>query len=332
MRRRQVFFAVAIVFAVILFVFAVLPLAVVLGMTSGHVSYAQSSSPMQQVFSPEEFSLTAKDQFLTTDDGYRVWISEVSPENPKAVVVYLSGIQQPSVTQFYGHAKLMKENGYASVLLEVRGHGLSDGDRVCLGYEETADVAAVVSYLRSLERYCDLPIVLHGVSMGGAVAVVAFGMLEEVDGLIAMSAYSSFEDVVCDSMRGLGIPDFLCEMERPFVHAALRLSFGDAVDKAVPKVQAGRAGNRSALFAAAAGDCEVPPVNLERLRKAAPDSAEFWLRESDDHFLVRNSDLRNVSADKEYCERILLFMDGVTGRGGGSFPEDAALDLQTESF
>ncbi|MDU9377139.1 hypothetical protein McpSp1_17850 [Methanocorpusculaceae archaeon Sp1] len=312
-KLRQIFFA-AIIFAVtVLFVFAAPPLMIVSAMTSGHVSYELSNSPMQQIFSPEEFGLSSSEQFLTTEDGYQVWISEVSPKNPKAVIIYLSGIHQPSVTQFYGHAKLMEENGYASILLEVRGHGKSDGTRVCLGYEETADVAAVVSYVQSQERYEGLPIVLHGVSMGGAAAVVAFGMIEDLNGLIAMSAYSSFEDVVTDTMKEYGVPNLLCEIERPFVRAALWLNFGDVVYSAVPKLQAAHIGDRPALFAAAAYDREVPPVNLMRLGEAAPDSAEFWLRESGDHFVVQGSDLLHVSKDREYCSRILLFMERVVG-------------------
>jgi len=37
--------------------------------------------------------------------------------------------------------------------------------------------------------------------MGGAIAINAFGQLEDIDGQIAASAYSSFEDVVVDTMR-----------------------------------------------------------------------------------------------------------------------------------
>ena len=36
-----------------------------------------------------------------------------------------------------------------------------------------------------------VPIVIQGVSMGGAIAINAFGQLEDIDGLIAASAYSN---------------------------------------------------------------------------------------------------------------------------------------------
>ena len=47
-------------------------------------------------------------------DGYNIWASEIYTENPKAIIIYWSGIQQPSVTYYCGHAKWMQDNGYAS--------------------------------------------------------------------------------------------------------------------------------------------------------------------------------------------------------------------------
>lgn len=50
----------------------------------------------------------------------------------------------------------MKEKGYASILLEVRGHGQSEGNQISLGYKETYDVDAVVKYIKSQEKYAGL--------------------------------------------------------------------------------------------------------------------------------------------------------------------------------
>jgi len=138
-------------------------------------------------------------------DGYNIWASEIYTENPKAIIIYLSGIQQPSVT---------------------------------------------------------LPIVIQGVSMGGAIAINAFGQLEDIDGLIAASAYSSFEDVVVDTMRNYHIPGFICAIERPLIHLSLRFTFGDKVNELVPIIQVENIGERPALFIASVNDDQV--------------SAEIW--------------------------------------------------------
>lgn len=301
----------ALVAIFILALLAVPPISIY-AITNGHVDYGLiEDHPLQKVYTASDFDLASNDMMLTTRDEYSVWVSEVSAENPKAVIIYLSGIRQPSVTYFYGHAKWMQRNGYASFLLEVRGHGRSSGDRVCLGYEEVNDVQALVEYIRQQDRYTDVPIVIHGVSMGGAIAINAFGQIDEVAGLIAMSAYSSFEDVVTETMQQYHIPTFICRIEKPLIRLSLRVVFGDKVNALEPIKQVGNIGDRPALFIASANDTEVLPDNMDRLLDAAPKHCEGWLRESDltGHFIVLNHDIENVEQDSEYCEKILSFLE-----------------------
>ena len=215
---------VCIIIGLVVLMFLVPPIIVYYG-TQNHVDYLGSSEkhPLQDIYKSQDFGLEAKDMKLTTEDGLKVWASEVFVNNPKAVIIYLTGIRQPSVTYFYGHSKWMKDNGYATILLEVRGHGNSDGDSICLGYDEVADVKAVVEYIKGQEKYDSVPIILHGVSMGGTVAINSFGCIEEIDGLIAMSAYSSFEDVVCDQLSDkYKIPRFICRIEKLILRASLK--------------------------------------------------------------------------------------------------------------
>lgn len=295
----------------ILALFIIPPVAIRM-ITNGHVDYGIiEDHPLQKIYSASDFGLTANDMMLVTEDNYNVWVSEVSVEKPKAIIIYLSGIQQPSVTYFYGHAKWMQINDCASFLLEVRGHGKSDGDRVCLGYEEVKDVKAVVDYIKQQEIYFDVPIVIHGVSMGGAVAINAFGQIPEITGLIAMSAYSSFEDIVIDTMKQYHIPGFICAIEKPLVKLSLQAVFGDQVNELAPIKQAANIGERPALFIASANDTEVPAENMNRLLDAAPEHCEGWLRDSDlvGHFIILNHDIENVDLDSEYCEKILTFIE-----------------------
>lgn len=280
--------------------------------TSGHVDYGViENHPLQNIYDPSDFDLTANEMMLTTEDGYNIWTSEIYTENPKAIIIYLSGIQQPSVTYYYGHAKWMQDNGYASFLLEVRGHGKSDGDRVCLGYEEVSDVKAVVAYIKQQQYYAGIPIVIQGVSMGGAIAINAFGQLEDIEGLIAASAYSSFEDVVIDTMRSYHIPSFICAIERPLIRLSLWFAFGDKAHELVPVKQVENFGERPALFIASASDREVPAENMMRLLAAAPEHCQGWLRDAETagHFILLNYDFENIALDTEYCEKILSFLE-----------------------
>jgi esterase/lipase len=297
--------------SIIALLILLVPPIIVYFATQNHVEYMGSieEHPLQDIYKPEDFDLDAVEKTLVTKDGFKIWMSEVFVDNPKAVIIYLSGILQPSVTYFYGHSKWMKSNGYATILLEVRGHGNSDGDRVCLGYDEVADVRAVVEYIKEQEKYQDVPIVFHGVSLGGAIAINSFGSIKEADGLIAMSAFSSFEDVVCDEMRNYNIPQFICDIEKPLVREWLKLVFGDKINEIKPIKQIENIGDRPALLIACTGDTEVPPVNMQRLLDKAPASCESWLRDSWEHFIVQECDFVNIEQDEEYCKKILDFME-----------------------
>ncbi len=311
-KRRLVFKIITLTLCLISVVLIIVPPVAVYFITNGHIEYElDESHPLQKVYSSSDFGLISNDRMLTTEDGYRVWASEVAVDNPKAVIIYLSGIQQPSVTYFYGHAKWLKKEGYASILLEVRGHGKSEGTRVSLGFEEVKDVQAVMDYIKMQQSYANIPVVIHGVSMGGAIAVNAFGQIPEIDGLIAMSAYSSFEEVVIETMKQYHVPGFIAAIEKPLFRLALGLAFGKESFELVPEKQVQNIGDRPALFIASAFDTEVIPANMERLLARAPQHSEGWLRVSEKtgHFIIENHNIEDVELDTEYCQRILAFLE-----------------------
>ncbi|WP_246240829.1 alpha/beta hydrolase [Anaerocolumna sedimenticola] len=303
---------ISIIAAVFLIILVLIPYVGLPAFVNRHVNYrgyATFNFPLQDVYQAEDYNLKENQMYLKTEDGLKIWVSEIYSDHPKAVIIYLSGIVQPSVTYFYGHGKFMQENGYSSILLEVRGHGKSDGNRICLGYDEVNDVKAVVDYIKSEEKYKDVPIVVQGASMGGAIGVNSFGQIKDIDALIAMSAYSSFEDVVLDELDGLGVPVFLRSIEKPLFSSSLKLIYGsNKVNHIKPVEQIKNANGRPVLLIANKGDTEVPAVSMYRLKKACPD-AEVWLRNSWEHFIVKDCDFKNVAEDEEYCSKILGFLE-----------------------
>lgn len=300
---------IAAVFLALLIMISYAALPMFMNRHVNYRGYATYDFPLQDVYQAAEYDLKEKQMYLKTEDGFNIWVSEIYSDHPKAVIIYLSGIVQPSVTYFYGHAKLMQENGYSSILLEVRGHGKSDGSRICLGYDEVNDVKAVVDFIKDEEKYKNVPIVVQGASMGGAIAVNAFGQIKDIDALIAMSAYSSFEDVVLDEMEGLGVPDFIRSIGKPLIISSLKLVYGsNKVNSIKPVEQIKNADGRPAFLIACKGDTEVPAVSMQRLKKAYP-GAEVWLRNSWEHFIVKDCDFKNVAEDEEYCSKILGFLE-----------------------
>jgi len=298
---------IAIIFLVVILITFITILAITPHLVMGeglnnHVNF-------NKIYTAEEFGISSKKLLLTTSDGLDIAAYEVYTPYPKAVVIFISGIHNPSVTAFYGHSKMLKDNGYGSILMEMRAHGESEGDVVSLGYKEYLDTQAVVDYIKSDQRYTGVPIVVYGVSMGGATAINSIGKIPEIDGLISMSAYASFEDMFSDNMLMMGVPKFYTSIQKPFVNLYANIKYGLGSSHISPKEQIKNLGDRPALIIHSKGDLQVPYGNFDRIIEVAPSHVETWVREGDLHFIVEHDNFIHPQKDNEYAKRIIEFLD-----------------------
>jgi esterase/lipase len=120
---------------------------------------------------------------FTTDDGVDL-VGELRGEGDTAVI--LLHMYPSDRTAWSPFAELLAEEGYTALAFDFRGYGNSDGDRVVS--EIWRDTLAAVRFMR--QRGHDR-IVLVGASMGGTAALIV-GAREELDGVVALSAPSSF--------------------------------------------------------------------------------------------------------------------------------------------
>ncbi len=303
--------------SIAIFIIIVIVIVPSLGLTlylNHHVSYRGEETPdypLQGIYEASDYGLTEVVHTFETEDSESLWCSEIRVENPKGVIIYLSGIEQPSITYFYGHAAWMQKNGYASFLLEVRGHGRSSGNQIGFGYTEVADVKAVVDYICSMEEYAGVPIVLQGVSMGGAITLNAFGQIPEISGCIAMSPYASCEEQLELLMEQYHMPGFIWAIEKPLLMQTLKWIYGsEAVENLSPKKQIQNAKGRPVYIVSCKQDDSVPCENTEILQKAYPE-VEVWIRDSWEHFIVKDCDFKNVVQDTTYCEKILVWINTI---------------------
>ena len=287
----------ALIFIVVL---ASIPPLIMGDMINQHVKFTS-------VYEASEYGLEATELMLETEDGYQISAFDVYVEDPKAVIIFISGIHNPSVTAFFGHAKMLSEHGYASILYDMRAHGKSDGEVISLGYLETLDTEAVVNYIQTAEHYNDPPILVHGLSMGGAVAINSIGQIPEIAGLISMSAYSSFEDVFIENMVNSGAPQFLGTLQKPFVKLYSLYKFGLSTSSIYPERQIKNLGDRPALIMHSTEDSQVPYSNFERIIVQAPEHVETWTRQGDLHFFT--TDFMHPENDSEYAARVLSFLE-----------------------
>ena len=257
---------------------------------------------------------------LTTSDGidvaaWRTFASdgEEDSQNPKGTVIILSGIQNPSVTAFFGYANMLSEHGWDTLLVEMRARGNSGGNSIGLGYTEWRDVEAGVEYLREdADRASELPIVVMGSSAGGATALLAAANIPEIDGVISISGYTTFIDAYVDNAAHTGVPRFFANWSRPFMNIILGVQIGFEEMERTPIDSLENFAGRPLLLMHSTEDWQVPFTHFEELKEAAEDAPvdlSTFVREGDWHFVVYDQYKENPENDSEFTQEILSFLD-----------------------
>ncbi len=305
----------------ILVVVLLVPVLVVVGggfLIAHQVVDDMAGSPVAfgEIHASEDHGIESEKMDIRTEDGFDLAVYRVKADDPVGAVIFLSGIHKPSVTAFYGHAAMVRAWGYESYLLEMRAHGASAGEEIGLGFTEVEDVRAVLKVIEADPRFEDLPVVVYGLSMGGTVAINAVGELPGIDGLVSLSAYSSFEDQFVDQMVLMGAPKLFTTFQRPIVKTYTTLRFGRATRHRSPQMAIEHLGDRPALFMHSEGDDQVPVKNLERILEVAPDHVEVFLKEGNHHMILEGEDFFHPENDPVYSERVYRFFKDQFGVGG----------------
>jgi len=144
---------------------------------------------------PSLFGLRYDDvQFRTPDlTVLRGWFLECP--GGRATVVVLHDGEGTRADPEVGLLQLEREylrHGYNVFAFDLRGRGESSGSRDRLGSAELSDVATAVAYVR--RRKGELPVILHGFGLGGALAIQSVANGLEVECVIADSSFDSQRD------------------------------------------------------------------------------------------------------------------------------------------
>jgi pimeloyl-ACP methyl ester carboxylesterase len=143
-----------------------------------------------------QFVLTPQSRPSTRPDSPAVTRPDISP---KATVFLLHGLgddKQGPPYEFY--ALCLAGQGYRVVLVDLRGHGRSTGDRITYGARESEDL---VQLLDAMERDGLIAgeVGVIGVSYGGSVAICWAGIDPRVRAVVALEPFSSLRDAALDA-------------------------------------------------------------------------------------------------------------------------------------
>lgn len=259
-----------------------------------------------------DYGIDSEQISLKTEDGLTLAAWRTRSKGTKGTVIILSGIENPSVTAFFGYAKMLADNGWDSLLIEMRARNLSEGEEIGLGYTELNDMIAGVNYLSEDLDIANLPIIALGSSMGASTSIMAAGKDSRIDGVISISGFSSWEDVFIDNMRLADAPEFFCTLERPFIRLYLGFHYGFSATNYSPLKAIESFGDRPILLMHSTEDSQVPYPSFERLLKQAEKygvNTYTFIREGDEHFICYEKYHKNPVEDTEFSNTILNFLE-----------------------
>ena len=158
-----------------LWVFAVAVVCAVAYLVVCYVVTARLSAPVRRPVerTPADFGLGYREVEVRSSDGLRLsaWWVEGVDSSRAAVLVHGWGADKSS-RHVLETAAVYEEAGFDVLMIDPRGHGGSEGDRVTLGYREVRDVRGALSWLEK-RGFDPVRVVLHGWSMGGAAVIQA---------------------------------------------------------------------------------------------------------------------------------------------------------------
>jgi uncharacterized protein len=113
------------------------------------------------------------------------------PTSRRGTVIYLHGSADNRVSGL-SVAERFAPRGFDVLLYDSRAHGESEGDACTYGYYEKRDLS------RAIDTLPVQPVLVIGVSLGGAVALQAAALDPRIAGVIAVATFSDLRTVATE--------------------------------------------------------------------------------------------------------------------------------------
>jgi len=250
---------------------------------------------------PADFGLEYVDVSFPSRDGLilRGWWLEGGDDNPIIAVVHGSeGNRAHPAERMLGIVKDLVSYGYNVLMFDMRGHGESDGKHISAGYYERNDLLGAIDYIRQCSIESKIGVL--GFSMGAAASLMAAPESEEIDAVVADSAYADIVSIIeSEFSKRSNLPKFFIPIILSIAKKIYEIDF-----TAIKPEEAVREIPVPVFIIHGEQDDTVPVQHAYRLKEASqnPDS-KLWIVPEAQHansYLVRPA---------EYKERVISFFD-----------------------
>lgn len=248
---------------------------------------------------PGDFGLPWEDLRLTTQDKVPIAGWFIPSPNPTGVLLLLHGFGTCKADLLDLAQAFHIEGPYHLLLIDFRGHGASGGQILSFGLREVLDIQAALAFLSDDPRGRELPVGLFGISMGGAIGLLAAARFPQIRAIVSDAAYADLSNAIARAIRrAYYIPRFpLGQMVIWATQLRLRCPMRDLS----PVHAIGKIAPRGVMMIHGLKDQSVPPEEGKALFQAAGEPKALWLVPEAEHVASFYKDRQ------EYLRRVLGF-------------------------
>jgi alpha-beta hydrolase superfamily lysophospholipase len=225
----------------------------------------------------------------------RTWTIAGDPRRAAFVVVHGVGDSLESYTDL---ADRLHRRGHTVLLVDLRGHGGSEGDTTTLGAREREDVRAGMRLLRERGRAA-AGLALMGFSMGSVAVLRAAAVEPDVRVVVVEAPYDTLRDTVAQHAQlYYHLPRWT-----PFIPIVIRIAEwrGGYAAEDADAIAAARLVRAPLLTIADGADQRMPEAVVRRVYDAHPGPKQLWVAAGADHV--------GASLDPGYWPVLFGFLD-----------------------
>lgn len=217
-------------------------------------------------------ALKRKEVTFTLSDGYVIHGDLSMQDTPaKKFCIAIHGFTATREGAIM-YGEIFYSMGYNLLVYDQRGHGDNARTDISMGYLESQDLAEIIAYLKK-EYGENIEIVLHGVSMGAATAILSLNYIKDIKYVVSDSCYVSLKAIMGELINKYFVGAYLYV---PYIDRFLKNNHGFSMDDVEPfKVL--QETKVPILFFHGAKDVFVKARNVDKLYNYTASYKEKWV-------------------------------------------------------
>ena len=211
---------------------------------------------------------------LNTEDGINLHAWFIPGTN--GATVLLQHGYKSNRAEMLPSAQILHKHGFNLLLIELRNHGYSQGDKITFGNDEMYDIEAGLRYLKKRKTVNYDKIMMIGNSMGAVIALLATVAFPEIQAVVADCPFADLPKQLSRGLKKFAPTPILAAPLLGLVKRYAEQIAGFKSEDISPELIIAEISPRPVMIIQGAADEVVGNHNGEVLLAAAKEPKELW--------------------------------------------------------